>query len=193
MLFLFVWRRNGLAVPFLTFGSLLLFNFILGKTYEDNVGPKIIAFLVAAAAIFAITRFTEDEGDHFFFIPLKFWAPIVAVVGIIFSFTATDAHPTSATTAVQDPAKSETAAPARQAPPRVFESSLYTPPPQPKPQPAPVARVEEPVMQVAQVYVDRTTLLYYTETCAGRPANASRLPKSVAKLQGYRPAPGCGS
>jgi hypothetical protein len=59
--------------------------------------------------------------------------------------------------------------------------------------PAPPVRVEaaeepEPEPVIAQVYVDPMTKRYWTEECKTRPAEATRLSKSVAQMQGYRPA-----
>lgn len=191
MLFLLVWRRNGVAVPAVIIGALLLFNIAFGKSYEEHIGPKIFAALFAAAVIFAIARFTEEDGDHFFFVPLKFWAPIVAIVGTIIAVGIGETHAKPTETAEQQ--QTQPAQPAPQPMPVQEAAIAPVPQPQPQPKPKPAVQAEEPVMQVAQVYVDPATKLYYPERCASRPESATRLAKSVAVMQGYAPAPGCGS
>lgn len=194
MLFIFVWRRNGAAVPFITIGSLILFNFIYGESYSEHVMPKVFAFLVAAAAIFAISRFTEEEGDHFFFVPLKYWAPIIAIGGTIIavSLGETPAKPAEAPPQPAAQSQPQPVQPPTTYQPPPVQPVAAAPAPRPQPQAAPVPQEEEPV-KLSQVWVDPATKLYYPEGCKGRPDTATKLAKSVAVMQGYKLAPGCGS
>ena len=69
-------------------------------------------------------------------------------------------------------------------------TSVYTPPPTPQPKkyvPPPAA--EEPQPTIVKVYADRATHLYYPSDCATHPENALLMSKTVAAMQGYKPAP----
>ena len=188
-----IWRRNGIAVPFITIASLIVFNLIFGESYSEHVMPKVFAFLVAAAAIFAISRMTEEDGDHFFFVPLKFWAPIIAIGGTIIAIGIGETHAKPAPPPAQPAAESQPVQPQ----PTTYQPApvqVAAPAPQPQPQPQPVAvPQEEEAPKIAQVYVDPATKLYYPEGCKGRPDSATRLAKSIALMQGYKLAPSCGS
>ena len=52
---------------------------------------------------------------------------------------------------------------------------------------SPVA--EEPQPTIVKVYADRATHLYYPSDCARHPEDAPLIAKTVATMQGYKPAP----
>jgi hypothetical protein len=62
---------------------------------------------------------------------------------------------------------------------------IYNPTPKKKYVP-PAPEPEQPT--IAKVYADRATHLYYPSDCAKHPEDALMLAKSVAVMQGYKPA-----
>lgn len=103
-----IWSGWGILVFVFTLLSLVVAqagtNALLGaRTYEAAGWPKAVAALIAAAAIWVVgTRFERQPGrvlidkktgreftqkrrDTFFFIPMRFWAPIVLIVGVLFA------------------------------------------------------------------------------------------------------------
>ena len=102
-----VWRGRGILVAIITFGCLLITElftrfFFRNDTYYQQYGwPKLSGFLVAAALVWSLSRRKADdphgtqdltresllrEGDTLFHIPVRYWPPILCVLGIIFYF-----------------------------------------------------------------------------------------------------------
>jgi len=191
---IFVWRGRGFVVSLFTIVSLLLVNFIADAIgghdyYAAHVFPKLVAFLLAAAGIFLVAR--GDDGSHFFYIPLKAWPYIIAVVGVILSFAATDSTPTAAATpqvAEQTPAAVTTT---HEESRPTQASMISTPEPPPKTATVAAAPATEPEQKkFEQVYIDAASKTYYAENCA-HPENAVPMAKSAAKMQGYTLAATC--
>ena len=195
-----IWRGRGLVVllAFLVFVimQLLVDGANRDGYYAAHGWPKVFAAILAAIPIWFIGKSFENEGrgDSLWFIPVKWWAPVILVVGIFMGAGSTAAEPDRSEPAVQAEQKSEPA-PVMEtrspAVPQTMQASLA--PVAPAPAQTPASRMERPAVQfptIAQVYVDNRTHQYYSENCA-RPDNAYRLAKSLAKSQGFTPAPGC--
>src|ERR1051326_5863396 len=80
---IFFWRGRGFVVSLFTIVSLILLNLVADAIggdgyYAAHVFPKLMAFLLAAAGVFLVAR--GDDGSHFFFIPLKAWPFIIAIL-----------------------------------------------------------------------------------------------------------------
>lgn len=195
----FVYRANGLAVPIVTVGALVLMNVAVDnvngpKYYATHHWPLMTAFLIAAALIVIMMRFIEDRGDHFFFVPLRFWPLILPAIGLIFLLAVPVESPVVAETAPQ--AQTDTtpaAAPAAPEPAPVTAMAVVTPTRDPQAAlsaPQPVVE-EAPKPKLTQVYADTAKHVYYADDCAHHPDNAVRMSKSVVVTQGYTAAP-CG-
>ena len=105
-----IWTGWGFLVPVAAFGCLLATEagveaaFNDDNYYQSHGWPKLVAFLVAAFFIWIVdlwlsrrprrTLIDVDSGEHvtlgggdsFFFIPVKWWAPICIICGVVFSF-----------------------------------------------------------------------------------------------------------
>ena len=78
------------------------------------------------------------------------------------------------------------------------KNTAYVPPPQPTtysytpstpaPKPKYVPPPEPAQPAIAKVYADRTSHLYYPADCATHPEDAVLIPKTIATMQGYKPA-----
>lgn len=197
-----IWRGRGLVV-LLAFLVFVMMQLLVDGANHDGYyaahrWPKVLAALFAAIPIWFIGKSFENEGrgDSLWFIPVKWWAPVILVGGIFLGAGSTAAEPERSQPVGEVEQKSE-AAPAveTRSPvvPQTMQASLAGATPAPAPTPASANRMERPAVQfptIAQVYVDNRTHQYYSEHCA-RPENAYRLAKSVAKMQGFKPAPGC--
>ena len=71
-------------------------------------------------------------------------------------------------------------------PPPQPTTYAYTPPAAPKPKYVPPPEPAQPA--IAKVYADRTAHLYYPADCATHPEDAVLIPKTIATMQGYKPA-----
>jgi hypothetical protein len=99
------WRGQGYLVPIITFGCLLLSDWLTTVLfgdkdfYADHGWPKLTAFLVAAALVFGIDRLLDSgvkyddeiasptkDHDTFFFLPVRYWPLILCGLGILFFF-----------------------------------------------------------------------------------------------------------
>lgn len=195
-----IWRGRGLVV-LLAFLVFVIMQLLVDGANHDGYyaahgWPKVFAAILAAIPIWLIGKSFENEGrgDSLWFIPVKWWAPVILVMGTFMGVGSTAAEPERSEPIAQVEQKSD-AAPVIEtrspAVPQTMQASLA--PAAPAPAPVPVTRMERPPVQfptIAQVYVDNLTHQYYSENCA-RPENAYRLAKSVAKSQGFKPAPGC--
>jgi len=194
-----VWRGKGLVVPLLGIGGLIVMNLVVdgigGKgTYEAHPFFIVLTFLIAAAITFFIVRNEEGRGDHFMFIPLRFFSVIFGVLAvgtlIVTSGQSSHAKPSEPPSAAEQPApKVENAAMVTPSPVPPTPEPAAAPPPKTAPQPVATEEPEQP--KLAQVYADNRTRTYYPENCTARPATALHMSKSVATAQGYTLAPAC--
>jgi hypothetical protein len=189
---LMIWRGRGFVVPLAVIGLVFFTGNLDGQT-----SSKIFAALVVAVAMWFLGRKFENDGgsDHFWFIPVKYWGPIILVIGCFIGAGGNSAASEPPATAAE-PAREATvqSSPVRESPPAqswpvrerapVTRASVIPPVPRDTNPPA----SEFP--KIAQVYVDNTTHLYYLESCP-RPERAYRIPRSVALLQGFRLASSC--
>jgi hypothetical protein len=189
---IFFWRGRGFVVSLFTIVSLILLNLVADAIggdgyYAAHVFPKLMAFLLAAAGVFLVAR--GDDGSHFFFIPLKAWPFIIAILGAVISFAVTDGTPAHAAAA---PAVAEE----KTAPVTTSAAMISTPQPAQPPQqtttvaPAPAPEPEPAQRKFEQVYIDAMAKTYYPEGCT-HPDNAVSMAKSAAKMQGYTLATTC--
>ena len=192
---IFFWRGRGFVVSLFTIVSLLLLNFVADAVggdgyYSAHVFPKLLAFFLAAGGVFLVAR--GDDGSHFFFIPLKAWPYIIAILGAILSFAATDSTPAPAAAAPQVAEEKAAAPVTKEEPPTTSAAMISTPPPRAAaPQTATVAPEPAPApKKFEQVYIDSASKTYYPEGCV-HPDNAVPMGKSVAKMQGYALAATC--
>ncbi|HEX8072424.1 MAG TPA: hypothetical protein VF546_20930 [Pyrinomonadaceae bacterium] len=87
---LIIWRGLGILVPLLTAGVIFLVkaatDALFGAGCFDAHGlPKLLGFWCAAAFIWLFGAMLDD--DHsFFFIPVKYWAFILAFFGLVALF-----------------------------------------------------------------------------------------------------------
>jgi len=105
-----IWSGWGFMVPVVAFGSLLATEagveaaFQDDNYYQSHGWPKLVGLLAAAFFVWLIDLWLKKRprrklvdietgehvsvggGDSFFFIPVKWWAPILIVCGVIFSF-----------------------------------------------------------------------------------------------------------
>ena len=102
-----VWRGRGILVAIITFLCLLITElltrfFFRNNTYYQRYGwPKLSAFLVAAVLVWLLSRRKGDdprgiqgltraplfrERDTLFHIAVRYWPPILCVLGMIFYF-----------------------------------------------------------------------------------------------------------
>ena len=95
-----VWRGRGILVAIITFVCLLItelltrFFFRNNTYYQQHRWPKLSGFLVAARRIGDDPRGIRDltreprlrERDTLFHIAVRYWPPILCVLGIIFYF-----------------------------------------------------------------------------------------------------------
>jgi hypothetical protein len=195
-----IWRGRGLVVLLAVLVFMITEILIDGANgagyYTAHTWPKILAAVLAAIPIWFIGKSFENDGrgDHLWFIPVKWWAPVILIGGIFLGAGSTAAEPERSQPVM--PAEEQRSVAAEpmietRSPvvPQTMQASLMPV----SPAPAAVARMERPPVQfptIAQVYADNRTHLYYGEGCA-HPDNAYRLAKSLAKSQGFKPAPGC--
>jgi hypothetical protein len=103
-----VWRGWGILVVALSFAALLLTQLagdaILGDGYYSAHGwPKFVALAMAALFVWLFSRLLDARpgrvvidkdtgeqltlrgGDHLFFVPVRFWPPILLIAGLGFA------------------------------------------------------------------------------------------------------------
>jgi hypothetical protein len=97
-----VWRGRGILVAIITFGCLLLTELLTRFFFHDNAyyqrqgWPKLVGFLVAASLVYWLSprEGAQDgkresffrEQDTLFHISVKYWPPILCVLGVVFYF-----------------------------------------------------------------------------------------------------------
>jgi|ERR1035441_6505336 hypothetical protein len=101
-----VWRARGILAAIITFVCILTelltrFFFRNNAYYQQHGWPKLSGFLVAAALVWLLSRRKGDdprgirgltrepllrERDTLFHIAVRYWPPILCVLGIIFYF-----------------------------------------------------------------------------------------------------------
>jgi hypothetical protein len=105
-----IWTGWGVAVPVITFASLLLLDWATGvyfgdtSYYAENGWPKFVAFTLAALVIWFLGRYLNGgEGrvlidpatqetvvlkrtHTFFWLRMEYWAPILVGMGVVFAF-----------------------------------------------------------------------------------------------------------
>ena len=103
---MFIWRGFGVLVVVLTFVMLLLTELSVERLfsddsyYQEHGWPKLFAFVLAAAVVWVVSSYFESRPPRIvvdqktgetlalqnrhdlFFIPLKYWPPILVVIGI---------------------------------------------------------------------------------------------------------------
>ncbi|HZT43285.1 MAG TPA: hypothetical protein VFA07_14035 [Chthonomonadaceae bacterium] len=101
-----IWSGLGILVPVIAAICLFVMNAIVGSAAFDSQGwPKTIALLVAAGIVSVVGykirrqpgRVVVDKATgrevrlhrrhSVFFVPVLYWGPILAVIGIILLFT----------------------------------------------------------------------------------------------------------
>jgi len=105
-----IWSGLGFLVGLITFGCLVATEFLVEAAYHDdryyqaNGWPKFLGFAIAAAIVAIVGRrlkrrqgrvlIDPETGSEvivnprhtFFFIRVDRWAPILLVLGVLFSF-----------------------------------------------------------------------------------------------------------
>lgn len=104
-----IWRGKGIVVALIAFGCLVLSEIVSRsafgdeKYYQGHGWPKLIGFWVAAGLVYAFRSWFEgakrtvvDEKtakeimlsseNALFFVPVRFWPPILLGLGVIFFF-----------------------------------------------------------------------------------------------------------
>ena len=88
-------RGIGIVIPLIVGGCYLFtaasFNLVAPAYFAEHQWPKLVAFVIAAVALFFIGRYRShtyaDFGrDSLFFIPMQLWAAIVLIGGFCFLF-----------------------------------------------------------------------------------------------------------
>ena len=206
-----IWRGRGLVVLLAILVFIVVEAMVDGSMgggyYASHAWPKILAAVLSAIPIWFIGVAFENGGgsDSFWFVPVKWWAPVILIVGIFVGISATEAAPEPAKATDPAPVAEVKSEPAPQPAMPVAPNGPILPKPRYHASVVPTAaqptarvaeterRSDRPAVQfatISQVYADSATHLYYAENCA-HPENAYRLAKSAAKMQGYKPAPNC--
>ena len=186
-----IWRGRGLVVLLAILGFIVVEVMVDGAIgdgyYASHMWPKVFAAVLTAIPIWFAGKSFENSGggDHFWFVPVKWWAPIIVVFGIFAAVGSTEAAPEPSPKA-SDPVAAVKSEPA----PEPVAAPLPTRPILPKPRYEASAVTQPQLPTIAQVYVDSRTRTYYPEGCA-HPDNAFRMAKSVARSEGYQLAAGC--
>jgi hypothetical protein len=105
-----IWSGLGFLVAVITFGCLLLTEFVAesafhdGSYYQTHGWPKLVGFLAAALIVWPLGRYLNPKrgrvlidpesgrqvvfksGHTLFFVPMEYWGPVLVVLGIIFLF-----------------------------------------------------------------------------------------------------------
>ena len=105
-----IWSGLGFVVPGIAFVCFLVTQLAMtaifqdGRYYTEHGWPKLLAFWIAAVLVGIIGRSlsrkqtkiyidkaTGEEivmrpNHSFFFIPILYWAPLLAILGIVFLF-----------------------------------------------------------------------------------------------------------
>jgi hypothetical protein len=108
-----IWRGLGFLVPVIAFGGFLASALIVGvamqdrQYYQRHSWPKLVAAFVAAGLVWCLGRYLNrspadrtlvdpNTGEQvvlksgtrhaFFFMPMEYWGPIIAVLGIVLLF-----------------------------------------------------------------------------------------------------------
>ena len=105
-----IWSGFGFLVPLITFAFLLVTELTVDSImrdehfYETHGWPKLLGFLLAAIVVWVIGEILhkrkgkvvieketgkeiELKSNHaLFFVPMRFWGPILAVLGVVFLF-----------------------------------------------------------------------------------------------------------
>jgi hypothetical protein len=105
-----IWSGLGLIVPGISFVCFLMMQIAMTAIFDDSKyytahgWPKLLAFWIAAALIGLIGRHLATKeskvyiekatgkeiviqpNHSFFFIPMLYWAPLLAILGIVFLF-----------------------------------------------------------------------------------------------------------
>jgi hypothetical protein len=103
---IFIWRGAGILVLVVTLGMLLAVQLGVNRVlqdptyYQTHGWPKLLAFLLSAAAVFLIDRYSNlrlggnspepapdkppapKPSHSLFFIPMKFWSIILVAIGV---------------------------------------------------------------------------------------------------------------
>ena len=85
---LFLWKGKGWLVAACTFGAMLVAQLLTGwlkePAYWDAHGwPKAVGFIAASGLVGAVAKQRPDRGDSLFFVPLKYWSPILVVGAVV--------------------------------------------------------------------------------------------------------------
>lgn len=105
---IFHWSGKGFLVPVITFGCLLAGEFLSETAFHDDqyfqqhAWPILLAFLAAAGLVHLLAQSLAQRTartlvdpatgetvvvhreDTFFGVPLRYWGPILVVVGFLF-------------------------------------------------------------------------------------------------------------
>jgi hypothetical protein len=89
-----IWSGFGFLAAVIWFGSLLLTQKVVNdamgdpRFYTAHGWPKLLGFWIAAAICGPLGLWLNRDGQQhtMFFIPVQYWSPIFAVLGIVFLF-----------------------------------------------------------------------------------------------------------
>ena len=105
-----IWKGRGFLVAVIAFACLLASEFLTeryfadDRYYQQHGWPKLAAFFLAGFIVWVITILWKDapgrvvvdkqtgtelvlkKSHSLFFIPMKYWAPILFALGIVFLF-----------------------------------------------------------------------------------------------------------
>lgn len=170
----------GLCVAFV--GHLLVLN----SAFKTSVMWGLAALFIPFATLVYVAKNWEETRRAF-----MCWIGGFAVM--LLAVMVTPSRPRPAVTAERKeeerrpaPVSAASALP----PPPVVQTQPVLQPPQQQPEPLAeqVTDTAPAAPKLQQVYIDRTSKLYYRESCRRRPQSATRVAKSVAMMQGYKEA-----
>ena len=146
---------------------------VVVAAFRESVGWGIGSLLVPLVALIFVITHWQDARRGFF---TQLGGTAIFIFGALITPTAKKPLPAEQKPVAAVEALSVTYAAA---------TPVYDPTPKKKYVPPP-PEPEQPA--IAKVYADRATHLYYPADCATHPESALMLAKSVAVMQGYKPA-----
>ena len=100
-----IWRGKGIIVAVLAFACLVASEAITEVVTHDSLyyqhhgWPKLVAFWVAAAAVYALrhrlgvpetVEHASGPEPSLFFVPVRYWPAVLLGLGVAFFFVITD-------------------------------------------------------------------------------------------------------
>ena len=178
---------------FFLLGVGVLVNIVCGfwiifQAFRVSVGWGLAVMFIPFASLVFVYKNWSDTKTPFL---AGLGGSLLVIISAMMAPTASQnldaAEQRRAATSSQAERNESPASYAAAAAPPAYTPASYYPAPKPSPAPAASAKEEEP-KRLAQVYIDRTTKMYYSEDCKNRPEETTRVARSVAVMQGFTPA-----